>query len=88
MGISEKVGHDVTFNILNSSTNKVINRSNVRSTNDSQSLNLRAKLLTSLEVITSFRDEIFEDEESTSEPTAEIDSSTSSSTKPMPIIDP
>ena len=51
-GISENVDHDVTFKILNSSTNKIINSSNVRSTSDKESHNLRANPLTSPEVIT------------------------------------
>ena len=33
-GISENDDHDVTFNIINSSTTKTINRCNVRSAND------------------------------------------------------
>ena len=40
VGISENAGHDVTFKILNSSTNKIINRSNVRSAKHNKSPNL------------------------------------------------
>ena len=40
VGISENVGHDMIFKILNSSTNKIINRSNVRSAKDKDNLNL------------------------------------------------
>ena len=53
--ISENVGHDMTFKILNASTNKTINRSNVRSANDNKSPNLRADPETSPEVIKSLR---------------------------------
>ena len=34
--ISENIGHDVTFKILNISTNKIINRSNVTPANDNE----------------------------------------------------
>ena len=78
----------MTFKILNFSTNKIINRSNVRSTNDNKSLNLQDNTLASPEVIASLRDDHFEDEESASEPTTENSSSTSLSTKPMPMIEP
>ena len=40
VGISENVGHDMTFKILTSDTNKVINRSNVRPADDPASANL------------------------------------------------
>ena len=53
MGISENVDHDVTFKILYVSTNKIINRSNVRSGNDNKYPNLRAYPATSPEIIKS-----------------------------------
>ena len=53
VGVSENVGHDMTFNILNSSTNKIINRSVVRPADDGKSTNLRALTLTSPELIKS-----------------------------------
>ena len=49
--------------ILNSSTNKVINRSNVRPMNDDKSPNLRENPLTSPEFIKSLREEKFNAEE-------------------------
>ena len=52
VGISENVGHDMTFKFLNISTNKIINVSNVRSAHDKTSHNLRADPVTSAEVIT------------------------------------
>ena len=51
MGISENVGHGMTFENLNSSTNKIMNTSNVRSTNDDKSPNLQDDPITSPEVI-------------------------------------
>ena len=53
VGIIENVGRDMTFKILNSSTNKIINRSNGRPVNGDKSPNLRANPLTSPEVMKS-----------------------------------
>ena len=53
MEISENFGHDMTFKILNSSANKIINRSKTRPVNDSKSPNLRSNPVTSPEVIKS-----------------------------------
>ena len=74
----------MTFKILNSSTNKIINRSNVRSANDSKFLKLRANPITSPKVIASLRGDHSKDKDSTSEPT----SSNLSSTKYVLIVDP
>ena len=60
MGISENVGHDVTFKILNSSTNKIINVSNVRPANDNASPNLRSDRVTSPGSIKLLRKDNFE----------------------------
>ena len=57
VGISENVGYDMNFKILNNSTNKITNTSNVRSTNDNKSPNLRANPVTSPEVIKSLRED-------------------------------
>ena len=51
--ISENFGHDMTFKMINSSTNKIINRSAVRPADDGKSPNPRADPLTSPEVIKS-----------------------------------
>ena len=51
--ISENVGHDVNFKVLNSSTNKIIKISNIRSTNDEKSPSLRANPIASPELIKS-----------------------------------
>ena len=65
VGISENVGHDMTFKILNSSTNKIINRSNVRSAKDKEHPNLRAEPLNSPEVIRSLQKKQSENEDGT-----------------------
>ena len=52
VGISENFGHDMTFKILNISTNTIINRSKVRSDDDDKSSNLRVNHVSSPEVIT------------------------------------
>ena len=57
VGISENVGHDMTFKIINRSTNKIINRSTVRPENDKKSPNLRADPLTSPEIIKSLHND-------------------------------
>ena len=53
MVISENVGYDVTFSILNATTNKVISRSNIRIEGDPTSSNLRIDPLTAPKVVTS-----------------------------------
>ena len=50
MGISENVGHDVTFSILNTTTTKLITRSNARPADESTSSNLIIDPLTALDV--------------------------------------
>ena len=71
VGISENFGHDMTFKILNSSANKIKNRSNVKSSNDDKHHYLRADLIASPEVIKSLRDDDFKVEDSTSTNDAE-----------------
>ena len=53
VGISENVGHDMTFSVLNTAANKVISRYNVRSEDDPTSPNLRIDPLTVPEVVRS-----------------------------------
>ena len=48
--ISENVGYDVNFKIINASTNKIICRSNVRPADDTKSPNLRDDSVTSPKV--------------------------------------
>ena len=86
--ISENAGHDMTFKILNSSTNKIFTRSNVRPAKDDKSPNLRADPITSPKVIVSLRDGNFKVEDLASTTTAEDSLSTSSSLRPIPIVDP
>jgi len=45
VGISETVGHTMTYQILTDNTQKIIHRSNVRSALDSGSVNLKADLI-------------------------------------------
>ena len=47
--ISENVGHDMTFSILNITTNKVISISNFRSAGEPSSPNLRVYSITTSE---------------------------------------
>ena len=54
VGISENVGHNVTFIKLNASTNKIISRSAVTPAYGDKTTILRADLLNSPEVIKSF----------------------------------
>ena len=99
VGISENVGHNVNFKILNSSTNKTVDRYNVRSATDNETPNFRDDPVNSPEVITSLSKSNSRDNNSTSKtsqnevcPTSETpikeSSSTSSSPKHMPVIDP
>ena len=57
----------MTFKILNSSTNKIINSSNVRSSNYDKSPSLLANPVTSTEVIKLLREVKFEAEDLASE---------------------
>ena len=95
VGISENFGHDTTFKILNSSTNKIINSSNVRSSNYDKSPSLLANPVTSTEVIKLLREVKFEaedlasetspnDEDPGSETSTNDSPSSSSSLRPMP----
>ena len=81
----------MTFSILNTTTNKVINRSSVRPAGDPVSPNLRLDPLTTPEVVTSRHlPSTLEHSKETSasaEPNAPDDHATSS-THPMPILDP
>ena len=52
VGISENVGHHMTFSILNTTTNKVISRSNVSLAGDNTLPNLMIDPLTTPEVTT------------------------------------
>ena len=82
MGISENVGHRMAFSILNTATNKVIHRSNVRPAGDSVSPNLRIDPLTAPEIVKSRHlPSTFEQSAETStptKPTAPDDSASSS----------
>ena len=89
----------MTFKILNSSTNKIINRSNVRLARDKASPNLRDDPVTSPKVITLLRGERLEAKDGaskTSQNEEDPDSGTStkeislppSSSKHVPVIDP
>ena len=53
MGVSENVGHVMTFSILNATTNKVISRHNIRSAGEPTSTNLRIDPLTTSKVVIS-----------------------------------
>ena len=53
VGISDNVGHDVIFSILNTATNKVVIRSNVRPEDETTSPNISFGPLTTHEVIIS-----------------------------------
>ena len=64
-GIIDNVGNDMNFNITNSSTNKIMNMSNVRHANDDEHLNLWDDHITSPETIKSLRDDDFKAEDST-----------------------
>ena len=85
--ISENIAYEITFKILNSSTNKIMCVSNFRSVNYDESPNLRAYPVTSPEVIKSLRDDAFKVEGSTSATTVEDSSSNSSSSISMPAVD-
>ena len=65
MGMIDNVGNDITFKIINSFTNKIINRSNVRPFNDDKSPNLRAHPLNYPEVVKTLIEDKFKAEEET-----------------------
>ena len=88
MGISENVGLDVTFKILNSSTNKILNRSDVRHVNDRKSPNIRTDPMTSPEAIKSFREEKFKSEDHASKHESNDNSLPSSSMRSAPVVYP
>ena len=88
VGISEHFGHDMNFKILNVSTNEIINRSNIRSVNDSKNLNLRAYPVTSPEVIKSLREHKFKTKDPYYKHASSCSSSPSSFMRSMPKIDP
>ena len=52
-GISENVGHDMTFSIINTTINKIISTYNIRTVGEPTSPNLRINPLTAPEVVTS-----------------------------------
>ena len=52
VGVSENVGHDMAFSILNTTTNTIISRHAVRLEGDPTSPNLRIDPLTTTEVVT------------------------------------
>ena len=89
VGISENFGHDVTFKILDSSTNKTINRFDIRPIDDDKSPNLRDNPLTSPEVINSLRKDKFKAEEDPHdyEPSSYERSLPSSSKSSIPEVD-
>ena len=87
-GISYDVGHDMAFKILNSFTNKITNRSNAVSANDGESPSLQFNPITSTEAIKSLREDKFKSEDYDSKKTAEDNSSTSPSARPVPTVDP
>ena len=92
MGISENVGHDMNFSILNETTNKVISRHNVRPVGEPPSPSLRMDPLTAPEVVTSRHtpSDYLEDNEEA--PTNDEDEPSNASTSPPkhagPILDP
>ena len=63
MEINENVGHDVTFKIINSSSNKIKNASNIRPITNSKAPNLRSDPATSPEEIKSLREDKFKAED-------------------------
>ena len=67
VGISKNIGYHMTFKILNESTNKIVNRSNIRADSDKESPNLRAGPVTSPVVTTILWRVKSEDKDATSE---------------------
>ena len=82
VGISENVGHAMTFKIFNPATNKVIDRSNVRAADEPNLINHRADHLTVPEVVSSLHGE--------PPPTLKEESiaTVPSTQRALPIIDP
>ena len=81
----------MTFSILNATTNKVVNRSNVRTAGDPASYNLRIDLLTTPEIVKSMylpQNIDYNEEASTYAKPNASDASASSSKDPVPILDP
>ena len=58
VGISENAGHDMTFKILTSNTNKVFYHSEVRPTDHSISVNLKVEALTVPKVVKPLTDDV------------------------------
>ena len=92
MGISKNVGHGMNFYILNTTTNKVISRSNVRAAGEPTSPNLRIDPLTEPKVVTSLHppSNYFKDNEEAPAVTEEESPNdcASSHKNKMPILDP
>ena len=92
VGISENVGHDATFSILNTDTNKVVSSSNVRAADEPTSPNLRIDPLTAPGVVASRHlpsVKLKNDEEASTITKEEAhNASTSSPKHAMPILDP
>ena len=87
IGISENVGHDVTFKILSDKTCKIIHRSNVRSANDPLESNIRLDPLTIPKVIKDKHDIKGEDDSPAADSTA-LEDNANADRPSMPIIDP
>ena len=92
VGISENVGHVMTFSILNMTTNKVIIGSNFRPAGEPSSSDFRIEPLIALEVVKSLyppSTHLEGNEEPHSATEQELhNTSNYSSKKTMPIIDP
>ena len=81
-GISENMGHNMTFKVLSTATNKVLSRSNLRPADD-KCLTLRAKPLTLLEIVKS----LHEQPPSSNNSSTDHDSASLPSNS-VPILDP
>ena len=92
VGISENVGHGMTFKIFNPSTNKVMHRSNVQAADEPDVINHRADYLTAPEVVTSLHSEPFTaSPTSKEEPISTVppdDATSSPATHALPILHP
>ena len=91
VGISENVGHDITFKILSNTTRKIIHCSNVRSANDPLESNIRLDPLTIPKIIKDKTDIKNEDTSPTANPIVlddNVDSGQGAGCPSMPIIDP
>ena len=90
-GISENVGHDMTFKVLTGNTNKALHRSNVRPADDPTSANLKVEPLAVPKVVKSLADHINDSvfkEPPLIDEHADTPSPSSDKHKSMPIIDP